>query len=123
MALQEGSAARGGVSADVTRSTLAKQDYDRARMENLISTNPIPGLGLSQQDILGLYTYNTNAQNASAMQRYSTDIANANSAYQNQVNTWNTVGSTVSSLGRIYGNYMMNTSGYNDMSAAATFAG
>ena len=107
MALQKGSAARGGVSADVTRSTLAKQDYDRARFESLESANPIPGLGLSQQDLLGMYTYNTNASNANAMQRFSQGVAGANSAFQNQANMWNTVGSAVSSIGNIYGNYNM----------------
>jgi hypothetical protein len=113
MGMTKGSFAKGGVAADVTRSALAKQDYDRTRFDTLMSQNGIPGLGLSQQDILALYTYNTNAQNASNMANYQTGIANANADYAAQAQMWNTIGSTVSGLGSVYGNYARYNAGMN----------
>lgn len=108
MGFRKGSFASGNQSATFTREALAKQDYDRQRFEGLISQNPVPGLGLSQQDLLSMYTYNTGAQNAWAQNNYSNNIASANADYANQVNTWNTIGNTVSSFGNIYANYQMN---------------
>lgn len=106
MGLRAGSFGGGAMSANVTRQAMAKQDYDRTRLEGLIQANPLPGLGLSQRDILGLYVYNTGAQNASAMQGYAADVAAANQAYSNQVATWSTIGNTISSVGSSYGKYM-----------------
>ena len=103
MNLRKGSISSGAQSATFAKESLAKQDYDRSRFEGLMSANPIPGLGLSQQDMLSMYVYNTGAQNAIAQNNYSNAIAGANSAYANQVNMWNTIGSTISSFSNIYG--------------------
>ena len=73
-------------------------------MESLISQNPVPGLGLSQQDLLSMYVYNTGAQNAWAQQNYGNQIAGANADYAQQVAMWNNIGGTISSFGSIYGN-------------------
>ena len=91
MGMQKGSFSSGSQSATFAKQALAKQDYDRARMETLIQQNPVPGLGLSQQDLLSMYVYNTGAQNQWAMGNYANQIAGANAAYQNQVNTWSTL--------------------------------
>lgn len=105
MNMQKGSFAKGVQSSTFAREELAKQDYDRSRMETLQNENPIPGLGLSQQDLLSMYVYNTGAQNAWAQNNYSSQISQANADYAQQVATWNNIGSTVSSFGSIYSNY------------------
>jgi hypothetical protein len=105
MGMQKGSFSSGSQSATFAKQALAKQDYDRARMESLIQQNPVPGLGLSQQDLLSMYVYNTGAQNQWAMGNYANQVAGANADYQNQVNTWNTIGNTIGSLGSIYGQF------------------
>lgn len=111
MAFQKGSFAKGGQSASFARQDLANQDYNRSRFESLLQQNPIPGLGLSQNDIASLYIYNTGAQNAFSMSNYANQIAGANANYANQVNMYNTIGSTISSLGNIYANYALSTGG------------
>lgn len=103
MGMQKGSMAAGSQTASFTKQALAKQDYDRARMESLIQQNPLPGLGLSQGDLLSMTLYNTGAQNQWSMSNYANQIAGANAAYQNQVSTWNSIGNTISGLGGIYG--------------------
>ena len=108
---QKGSFASGNQSTNFARQDLAKQDYDRSRMESLVSENPIPGLGLSQNDLLSMYTYNTGAQNAWAQNNYSNSIAGANANYASQVQQWNAIGNTISSFGSIYG----QTGGFGSM--------
>jgi hypothetical protein len=108
MGLKEGSFGKGAMSASYTRQVLAKQDYDRARFEGLQQQNPIPGIGLSQNDLLSLYVYNTGAQNAFSMANYANQIAGANSAYAAQQQDFNSIGSLISGLGSIYSNYQMN---------------
>lgn len=103
MGMQKGSFASGSQTASFTKQALAKQDYDRSRMESLIQQNPLPGLGLSQGDLLSMTLYNTGAQNQWAMSNYANQIAGANADYANQVQTWNSIGNTISGLGNIYG--------------------
>lgn len=123
MGMQKGSFSSGSQSATFAKQALAKQDYDRARMENLIQQNPVPGLGLSQGDLLSMYVYNTGAQNQWAMGNYANQVAQANAAYQNQVNTWSAIGNSIGSLGSIYGMYGGGWGGGSDMSTAATMGG
>jgi hypothetical protein len=111
MGMTKGSFNQGGASASVARQTMAKQDYDRARFEGLMSANPIPGLGLSQNDLLSLYTYNTGAQNAFNMANYGNQIAGANAAYATNINNINSIGSLVSGLGNIYSQYQLYNGG------------
>ncbi len=105
MGYGKGSFAKGAQTAGFTRETLAKQDYDRARFESLLQANPVPQLGLSQNDLASLFIYNTGAQNAFSMSNYANKVAGANADYANQVNTYNTIGNTISGLGSIYSNY------------------
>ena len=109
MAIRDGSMAKGAATASVARQTLAKQDYDRARFEGLINANPVPQLGLSQNDLLGLSVYNTGAANASAMANYANGIAGANAQFAAQQQDFNSIGSLISGLGSIYSNYQFNT--------------
>jgi hypothetical protein len=111
MNYQTGSFAKGAASASFTRQNLALEDYNRARFESLLGQNPVPGLGLSQNDLLSMYLYNTGAANASAMSNYSNQIAGANAAYANQVATYNAIGNTIAGLGNIYANYSMYNTG------------
>ena len=105
MADRKGSFAKGAESASVARQTMAKQDYDRQRMESLIQQNPVPGLGLSQNDLLSMYVYNTGAANTWAMSNFSNQIANANANFAQQQNMYNSIGDLISGLGRTYYNY------------------
>ena len=105
MSMRKGSFAEGQQSASFAKQSLAKQDYDRSRLESLESQNPVPGLGLSQQDLLSMYVYNTGAQNAWAQNNYSQGISQANADYASQVSTWNNIGNTISSFGSIYSNW------------------
>jgi hypothetical protein len=123
MGLKPGTMNRGAMSANVARQTMAKQDYDRLRLQNLIQQNPMPGLGLTQDQIMAMYVYNTGAQNASAMQNYANSIAGANAAYQNQVQTWQGVGNLVSGLGSIYSNYQNYGGGYGGAPYAGDWSG
>ena len=111
MALGDGSFGKGAISSSFTRQTLAKQDYDRARFEGLQSANPIPGIGLSQNDLLSLYIYNTGAQNAWSMSNYANQVAGANAQYAAQQQDFNTIGSLISGLGNIYANYQFHNGG------------
>ena len=115
---------KGSESASVTRQTMAKQDYDRARMESLIQQNPIPGLGLSQGDLLSLFVYNTGAANASAMQNFAQGINNANlqnSMFQNNLNS---IANLVGGLGNIYSNYQnYNNAGSGGVPYGGDFSG
>lgn len=122
MANVNGSFSKGAQTASVARQTMAKQDYDRGRMESLIGANPVPGLGLSQNDILSLYTYNTGAQNAWSMGNYANQVAGANADYSAQVQDYNSIGNLISGLGSIYANYNMGGGGF-DGGSAASFAG
>ncbi len=121
MGMQKGSFSSGQQTASFTRQDLAKQDYDRSRMESLISQNPVPGLGLSQQDLLSMYVYNTGAQNAWAQSNYANNIAGANASYANQVNMWNSIGNTISSFGSIYGSTGGFGSGYDSSAVPAGY--
>lgn len=123
MANVDGSFSKGAETASFARQAMAKQDYDRGRMENLISQNPVPGLGLSQNDLLSLYVYNTGAQNAWSMGNYANQITGANAAYANQVQDFNSIGSLVGGLGSIYSNYNMNSGGGGAASLGMAFGG
>jgi hypothetical protein len=118
MAYQKGSFAKGSQSASFTRETLAKQDYDRARMEGLMQANPVPGLGLSQNDIMSMFVYNTGAQNTWNMGNYANQVAGANADYASQVSMGNNIGNLISGLGSIYSNYQMNNVGGTNEAAA-----
>lgn len=107
MSLTKGSAAQGSQSASFTRQDLAKQDYDRTRFENLISANPQPGLGLSQNDIASMYIYNTGGQNAFSMANYANQIAGANANYAANQSMYNSIGNLISGIGGAYYNYNM----------------
>lgn len=109
MALADGSIAKGSQSASFTRQAMAKQDYDRQRFEGLISANPVPGLGLSQQDIASMYIYNTGGQNAFAMGNYANQIAGANANYAAEQNNINSIGNLISGLGNMYTNWSLST--------------
>jgi hypothetical protein len=111
MGMSEGSFSRGGQTASVARQTMAKQDYDRARFEGLLQANPVPQLGLSQNDLLSLSIYNTGAQNAWSMSNYANNIAGANAQFAANQNDYNTIGNLISGLGSIYGNYQLNNAG------------
>jgi hypothetical protein len=111
MNYQKGSIGMGAQTADFTRQVLAKQDYDRGRMESLIQQNPIPGLGLSQGDILSMAVYNTNAQNQWAMSNYANQIAGANSAFAAQQSMLNSIGNAVGGLGKVFGSFDYGGSG------------
>lgn len=111
MGLQKGSFNRGAMTASVARQTMAKEDYDRARFENLLQMNPIPQLGLSQNDMLALTIYNTGAQNSWNMANYANQIAGANASYASMQNDFNTIGNLISGMGSIYGNYQMGNYG------------
>jgi hypothetical protein len=108
---QKGSLAQGATSASFARQTMAKQDYDRTRLESLVQANPIPGLGLTQQDLLNLYVYNTGAQNASLMSNYANQIAGANAQFASENQLWGSIGNIVGGLGSAYGNYV-NAGGF-----------
>jgi hypothetical protein len=112
MGLGNGSFGKGDISANFTRQALAKQDYDRANFESVLGQNPIPGLGLSQNDILSLYNYNTGAQNAWSMSNYANQIAQANASYGAQQAAFSSIGSLVSGLGATYTNYNNNFGGF-----------
>lgn len=112
MAYQTGSFAKGGQSASFARQDLANQDYNRSRFESLINQNPVPQLGLSQNDIASMYIYNTNAQNAFNMSNYANQNAYANAQYANQQGMYNTIGNTISGLGNIWANYQLNQGGF-----------
>lgn len=109
MGTRTGSFTKGAESASYTRQALAKQDYDRARFDSLTQANPLPGLGLSQNDILSLYTYNTGAQNAANMGNYANQISNANAQFASQQAMWGSIGNLISGLGNTYTNYNMNS--------------
>ena len=111
MGLGKGSFGKGATSASFTNQALAKQDYDRARFEALMGQNPVPQLGLSQNDLLSLYLYNTGAQNAWSMGNYANQIAAANAQYANQVQTYGAIGNTIAGLGNLYYQYQ----NYNNM--------
>jgi hypothetical protein len=111
MGLTKGSFNQGSTSASFTRQAMAKQDYDRSRMEGLQQQNPIPGIGLSQNDLLSLYIYNTGAQNAWSMSNYANQVAGANASFAAQQNDYNSIGNLVSGLGSIYANYQFNQGG------------
>lgn len=105
MGLGTGSFGSGAMSSSFARQDLAKQDYDRARMESLQNQNPLPGLGLSQNDLLSLSVYNTGAQNTWAMSNYANQIAAANATYgANQAN-YAAIGNLIGGLGQTYANY------------------
>ncbi len=111
MGMGKGSFSRGGQTASVARQTLAKQDYDRARFEGLLQANPVPQLGLSQNDLLSLSIYNTGAQNAWSMSNYANNIAGANAQFAANQQDYNTIGNLISGLGSIYANYQFNNPG------------
>lgn len=119
MGMQKGSISTGAQSAGFAKQALAKQDYDRARMESLINQNPIPQLGLSQNDLLSMNIYNTGAQNQWAMSNYSNQIAGANADYASQMAMLNTIGGAIGGIGNIYSGFNWG----NDMSTAATMGG
>lgn len=122
-ALQPGSFAKGAVSSNVTRQILAKQDYDRANLEQLQSANPQPGLGLSQNDLLSLFTYNTGAANAFAMNQYANQIAQANATYGAQQQTFGAIGNAIAGLGSTYTNYNLYSNLFNSSTNAGGAAG
>lgn len=105
MGMREGSFNKGAMTASVAKQTMAKQDYDRGRFENLIQQNPVPQLGLNQNDILSLLTYNTGAANSFAMAGYANQIASANSNFAAQQNDYNSIANLISGIGSIYSNY------------------
>ena len=108
MAHREGSFAKGAETASVARQTLAKQDYDRSRFEGLLQQNPVPQLGLSQNDLLSLITYNTGAANSFSMANFANGIAQANAQNASFQSDMSSIGSLISGLGSIYSNYQMN---------------
>jgi hypothetical protein len=103
-----GSFVQGNETASVARQTLAKQDYDRSRFEGLLQANPVPQLGLSQNDLLSLSIYNTGAQNAWSMSNYANQVAGANASFAAQQQDYSTIGSLISGLGSVYANYQIN---------------
>lgn len=107
MALRNGSFNEGAMTASVAKQTMAKQDYDRGRFENLVMQNPVPQLGLSQNDILSLITYNTGAANAFAMSGYANQIAGANASFAAMQNDYNSIANLISGIGSIYSNYQL----------------
>lgn len=107
MGAGKGSFAQGAETASVARQAMAKEDYDRARMEGLIQQNPVPNLGLSQNDLLSMYVYNTGAANAWSMSNYANQIAGANANFAQYQNELNSVGNLVAGLGNTYYNYSL----------------
>lgn len=105
IANRKGSFNQGATTASVAKQTMAKQDYDRGRFENLLQQNPVPQLGLSQNDILSLITYNTGAANSFSMSSYANQIAGANASYANMQNDYNSIANLISGIGNIYANY------------------
>lgn len=81
-----GSFNRGGIAADITQQTQAKQDSDRQYMMQQFADNPARSFTLSPDDVVNIAVGNTMGANAQRFQAYAGGVAqsNAQQAAQSQ---------------------------------------